>query len=40
MDFRFRWKSGRAADITALTEVDSERILMEHNPPRGVPLAA
>jgi hypothetical protein len=22
MDFRFRWKSGRVADITAMTEVD------------------
>src|SRR5262245_27603474 len=23
IDFRFRWKSGRAADITAMTEFDS-----------------
>jgi len=22
MDFRFLWKSGRAADITAMTEID------------------
>src|SRR5262249_17578258 len=27
MDFRFRWKSGRAADITPMAEVDPKAIL-------------
>src|SRR5262245_37964660 len=33
IDFRFRWKSGRAADITAMTEFDPNRQSDSGSPP-------